>query len=248
VEIQGKTALVTGGAHRVGRAMTLALAQAGANVVVNYNRSSAAADETVIAAEALGVGGLAVQADVSDYEAVKIMIDAAAHRFGGIDILVNGASWFKTTPFPVENLGDWHRVTRILLDGSFYCANLCAPYMLEHGEGAIVNIVDLSAWQPAPDFLAHSVGKAGLLAMTRQLALELAPQVTVNAIAPGPVLAPPDYTDAERAEVAAGTMLKRWGTPQNVTDTLLFLVRSTYITGEYITVDGGQRHASNNFG
>jgi 3-oxoacyl-[acyl-carrier protein] reductase/pteridine reductase len=248
MDIQGKTALVTGGAHRVGKAMTLALAGAGANVVVNYNSSSTAADETVIEAEALGVGALAVQADVSDHAAVTNMVDAAVARFGTVDILVNGASWFKTTPFPHTDIATWQRVTRILLDGSFYCANAVAPLMLERGEGTIVNIVDLSAWQPAPDFMAHSIGKAGLLAMTRQLAFDLAPTITVNAIAPGPVLAPPDYSEAERAEVAAGTMLKRWGTPQDVTDTLLFLIRSTYITGEYITVDGGQRHANGEFG
>lgn len=243
MDIAGKTALVTGGAHRVGRAITLALAGAGANVVVNYHRSSDAAEDTIVDAEAMGVGGLAVQADVSDYNAVAAMVAVAQSKFGGVDILVNGASWFKTTPFPVENLDDWHRVTRILLDGSFYCANLCAPLMLQRGEGSIVNIVDLSAWQPAPDFLAHSVGKAGLMAMTRQLALELAPTVTVNAIAPGPVLPPPDYTDEQLEATANITLLKRWGTPEDVSDTVLFLVQSNYITGEYITVDGGQRHA-----
>jgi pteridine reductase len=248
MEIQGKTALITGGAHRVGKAMTLALAQAGANVVVNYNSSSNAADETVLEAESLGVGGLAVQADVSNYDSVAAMVAAAKERFGAVDILINAASWFKKTPFPVQEIDHWHKVTRILLDGSFYCTNLCAPTMIERGEGVIINIVDLSAWQPAPDFLAHSVGKAGLLAMTRQLSLDLAPTVRVNAIAPGPVLAPPHYSDEEKAQVASETLLQRWGSPKDVTDTVLFLIRSDYITGEFITVDGGQRHAGTKFG
>ncbi|MFW5772664.1 MAG: SDR family NAD(P)-dependent oxidoreductase [Phototrophicaceae bacterium] len=247
MEIQGRTALITGGAHRVGRAITLALAQAGANVVINYNSSSAAADETLHEAETLGVQGLAVQADVSDYAAVKVMVSAARQQFGGVDILVNSASWFKPTPFPADNIDDWQRVTRILLDGAFYCANEVAPMMLEKGAGAIVNIVDMAAWLPSPNFLAHSVGKAGLLAMTRQLALDLAPAVTVNAVAPGPVLPPPDFTKEQLKAAARLTLLERWGTPQDVSDAVLFLIRSNYITGEFITVDGGERYGARKF-
>ncbi|MCS6837199.1 MAG: SDR family oxidoreductase [Anaerolineae bacterium] len=241
MNIAGKTALITGGAHRVGRAITLALAQSGANVVVNYNSSAAMAEQTAQDAQAFGVGALAVQADVSDDGAVQQMVQQAEARFGGIDILINSASWFKPTPFPLSNADDWRRVTRILLDGSFYCANAVAPHMLRQCEGAIVNIVDLSAWQPAPNFLAHSVGKAGLLAMTRQLALELAPHVSVNAVAPGPVLPPPDYTEEQLQQTANETLFKRWGTPEDVSEAVLFLIRSRYITGECITVDGGQR-------
>jgi 3-oxoacyl-[acyl-carrier protein] reductase/pteridine reductase len=247
MDIQNKTALITGGAHRVGKAITLALAEAGANVVINYHSSGDAAAATAVEAEAFGVQALAVAADVSDYDAVQRMIAEAHAQFSSIDILINAASWFKTTPFPMDDVRDWHRVTRILLDGSFYCANAVAPGMLASGSGSIINIVDLSAWQPAPDYLAHSVGKAGLMAMTRQLALELAPSVTVNAIAPGPVLPPPDYTEQQLTETAASTLLGRWGTPQDVSDTVLFLLRSSYITGEYITVDGGQRHAGGKF-
>lgn len=248
MEIKGKTALVTGGAHRVGKAITLALAAAGAHVVINYNSSSEAANQTASEAEALGVGALPIQADVSDYAAVRAMVAQARTRFGGVDILVNAASWFKTTPFPMEDITNWHRVTRILLDGAFYCANEIAPMMLARGAGSIVNIIDLSAWEPAPDFLAHSVGKAGLLAMTRQLAFDLAPTITVNAVAPGPVLPPPDYTQEQRDQTAAMTLLGRWGTAQDVADTVLFLIQSNYITAETITVDGGQRHAGGKFG
>ncbi|MEL6270291.1 MAG: SDR family oxidoreductase [Chloroflexota bacterium] len=248
MEIEGRTALITGGAHRVGKAITLALAGAGANVVVNYNSSADAANETVREAVALGVEGLAVQADVSAYGAVLGMVGAAKDRFGGVDILVNAASLFKKTPFPVENISDWQKVTRILIDGAFYCANTVAPRMMASGRGRIINIVDLSAWQPAPDYIAHSVGKAALLAMTRQLALEMAPIVTVNAVAPGPVLPPPEYTRKQKSEVASTTLLEKWGTPQDVSDTVLFLARSNYITGECITVDGGQQYANSKFG
>jgi 3-oxoacyl-[acyl-carrier protein] reductase/pteridine reductase len=114
--------------------------------------------------------------------------------------------------------------------------------MLRQGNGVIINIVDLAAWQPWPDFAAHSVGKAGLLALTRQLALELAPTVRVNAIAPGPVLPPPDYSEAEIAVAAERTLLNRWGIAKDVSNTVLFLVNSDFITGDVITVDGGERY------
>ncbi|MFN2219597.1 MAG: SDR family NAD(P)-dependent oxidoreductase [Anaerolineae bacterium] len=242
MRIEGKTALVTGGAHRVGKAIVLALAQAGANVVVNYHSSAEAAEQTVPEAKALGVGALAVQADVSDHEQVSAMVDAARDRFGGVDILVNSASLWKKTPFPTDNLADWQTVTGILINGSFYCANAVAPMMLARGEGAMVNIVDLSAWQPWPDRAAHCVGKAALLALTRQLALELAPAVQVNAVAPGPVLQVPGSSAQDNAETASGTLKGRWGKPEDVAGAVLFLVEADYITGEVIVVDGGQRY------
>ena len=241
MEIEGRTALVTGGAHRVGKAITLALARAGANVVVNYYRSSAEAEQTVDQARSHGVAAAAVRADVSDHEQVVAMVDAARDRFGRVDILVNNASLWKQTPFPMEDLTDWHRVTRILIDGPLYCANAVAPLMLERGEGAIVNIVDLSAWQPWRDRAAHSVGKAGLLALTRQLALELAPGIHVNAVAPGPVLPIPGSSREANARTARETLKERWGAPDDVAEAVLFLVRASYITGEVIVVDGGQR-------
>ena len=242
MDISGRTALVTGGAHRLGKAITLALAQAGANIVVNYHSSAGPAEETAAEARALGVGGLPVQADVANLEQVNAMVAAAHGRFGAVDILVNGASLWIKTPFPMEDLTDWHRVTDILIHGPLYCANAVAPLMLERGEGAIINIVDLSAWQPWPNYTAHSVGKAGLMALTRQLALELAPTVRVNAVAPGPVLPPPEYGEEKIAQTAGRTLLNRWGTAQDVVDAVMFLVRASYVTGEVIVVDGGERY------
>jgi 3-oxoacyl-[acyl-carrier protein] reductase/pteridine reductase len=237
----GKTALITGGAHRVGKAITLALAEAGANVVINYNASATAAEETAAEARALGVGALAVQADISDPAQVAAMVGAAKKEFGGVEILVNSASFFQMTPFPTDDLTAWHTVTNILINGSFYCANAVAPLMLAKGEGSIVNIIDLSAFEPWPKFMAHSVGKAALLAMTRQLALELAPAVLVNAVAPGPVLPPPDYDEAKIRRTAAKTLLNRWGTPQDVVDGVMYFIRAKYVTGEVYAVDGGER-------
>jgi pteridine reductase len=248
VNAQGKVALVTGGAHRVGKAIILMLAEAGANVVINYNRSAGEAEQSVAEARALGVDALALQCDVSDWPSVQSMAATIEDRFGGVDIIVNSASHFGKTPFPstdpaVQNM--FHQVTRILLDGTYYVCNRLAPGMMARGEGAIVNIIDLSAWNPWPNFLAHSVGKAGLLAMTRQLALELAPTVRANAVAPGPVLPPPGYSEEQQAASAGRTLLGRWGTPQDVALAVKFLVEADYITGEVITVDGGERFGHN---
>lgn len=242
MKIEGKTALVTGGAHRVGKAIAMTLARAGANLVINYHSSDEAAQQTVREAQALGVGALAVQADIADLQQVRSMVAAAGDRFGGVDILVNSASIWQKTPLPMGDFSDWHRVLRVLLDGSMYLADAVAPTMQQQGEGAIVNIVDLSAWKPFPHYIAHSVGKAGLLALTRQLAIELAPAISVNAVAPGPVLPPPDYTEKQIARVARRTLKGRWGSAQDVAGAVRFLVEADYITGEVIAVDGGERY------
>lgn len=224
----------------MGRAMSLALAKAGANVVINYHSSSSQALDAAAEARTLGVQAMAVQADISDLEQVRSMANRVLQRFGAIDILVNNASVFKQTPFPAEDFSDWHQVTGILINGAYYCASLFAPGMLARGQGVIVNIVDLSAWEPWPNFSAHSVGKAALLALTRQLALELAPKVRVNAIAPGPVLPPTDYSADRIARTAKKTLLERWGSPEDIAKALLFLIDSDYITGQAIIVDGGE--------
>lgn len=247
MEIRGKVALVTGGAIRVGKAITLALARAGANVVVNYNTSAGEAQETVAEAEALGVHGLAVQCDVSNLAAVQAMVQQVADQFGGVDILVNAASLFGKIQVPStdleKDLETWHKVTRISIDGAFYVSTLLAPGMLARGGGAIVNIVDLSVWNPWPSFTAHAVGKAGLMALTQQLALELAPTVRVNAVAPGPILPPPGRSEAQKATIAGRTLLERWGSPDDVGHAVRFLVEADYVTGETVYVDGGEHFA-----
>ena len=245
MEINKKTALITGGAHRVGRAITLGLAERGANVVINYNSSAGAAEETVRAAEALGVGALAVQADVSDHAQVARMVAAAQERFGGVEILVNAASRFEITPFPLDDLEAWHRVTGILINGSFYCANEVAPLMLQAGGGAIINIIDLAVWESWPNFTAHVVGKAALMALTRQLALELAPSVRVNAVAPGNVLPPPGRSPERVEELAQRSLQHRWGAPQDVVQAINYLLDADFVTGHALVVDGGELLARN---
>ena len=243
MNIQGKVALITGGAVRVGKAITLMLARAGAHVVINYHTSASAAHETLAQAQALGVDALAIRCDVADLTAVQAMTHQVQDRFGGVDILVNGAGIFRKITLPTDDLDAWRTVTRTSIDGAFYVSNALAPAMLGRGGGVIVNIVDLSVWSPWPSFTAHAVGKAGLLALTQQLALELAPTIRVNAVAPGPVLPPPNSNDSQNAALAARTLLERWGSPEDVAGAVRYLVEADYVTGAMLHVDGGEHLA-----
>ena len=238
---QGKTALVTGGAVRVGRALTLALARCGANVVVHYNSSAGPAEETAAEARALGVAALTVQADIGDPEDVARLVRAIEAEFDGVDILVNSASPFVRKQLHETTLADWHFVLGALLDGPFLLSQAFAPGMTTRGSGLIVNILDQAAFGPFPAYLAHSVGKHGLLGLTRNLAVALAPSVRVNAIAPGPVLPPPGYTPEQNDRIAEKTLLQRWGSPDDVVKALFYLIDAEYVTGEVLFVDGGER-------
>lgn len=233
--------MVTGGAHRVGKAITLMLAHAGANVVVNYNRSAEAAEETAAEARTAGVDALAIQCDVADWPAVQRMAATVQDRFGRVDVIINSASLFRRTPFPSSEIESWRQVIAVSIDGAYFVCNSMVPMMPPEG-GAIVNIVDMAAYQPCPNFAAHGVGKAGLLALTRQLALELAPSIRVNAVAPGYVLPPPHFSEDQTDRAAARTLLARWGSPDDVAGAVKYLLEAEYITGEVIVVDGGERY------
>lgn len=221
--------------------MALTLAEAGANVVINYNHSEDAANETAAEAEAMGVGALPFSADVGNYQQVESMVQAATDKFGGVDILVNNASIFLKDSFPTNDMAVWDKTIATLVNGPFYCSNLVAPSMLKRGAGVIVSISDLSAFEAWPGYMAHAVGKSSIIAMTRQLALELAPTIRANAIVCGPALRPHDYDDGRYERTAEKTLLKRWGTPDEMAHGVKFLVEADYITGEHIIIDGGQR-------
>ncbi len=241
MNLHGKVALVTGGAIRVGKAISLELAAAGADIVVNYNSSAGPAEETVAEIQELGRRAIAQQADVAQGEQVRALIERAVSELGRLDVLVNSASVWRRTPWAELDEAEWDRQIAVDLKGPFLCARAAAPHLAAHGDGAIVNIVDLSAFAPFPNFLPHSVAKAGLLNMTYSLAMELAPAVRVNAIAPGPVLPPPDYTEQQLAASAKRTLLKRWGTPADVARAVRYLVEAEYVTGAVLPVDGGER-------
>lgn len=240
---RGKVALVTGGGVRVGRAITLGLAEAGAHVTVHYNRSAKPAQETAAQARDLGVQALPVQANLADPTETRQLAQAALEHFGRVDVLVHSASPFIQGSLHDTRLETWRLVMGVLVESFFLLAQELTPGMVERREGAIVTILDRGTFDPWPKYLAHGVGKTALWALTRSLAVELAPQVRVNSIVPGPVLPPPGFTSQETAYGAQGTLLDRWGEPGDVVEAALFLIRSAYVTGEVLFVDGGERWA-----
>ena len=240
MNIEGKTALVTGGARRVGRVLAVGLARAGADIVIDYHTSAEEAQETVREIESMGRRAIAVQADVSSSGDVGRLIDTAVSTMGGIDILVNSASMFERKPVLEITAEEWDRVMAVNLRGPFLLSQAVTPTMRARGAGVIVNIVDLSALQPWPTYAHHSVSKAGLLHLTKVLARAIGPTIRVNAIAPGTVLPPDEYQGEDSAGGPERRVLSRSGTPEDVLDALLYLVRSDFVTGDVVTVDGGR--------
>ena len=169
------------------------------------------------------------------------LVQAVDARFGGIDVLVNSASPFIRAGLHETTPEQWRGVLGALLDGPLLLCQAFAPGMVARRAGLIVNILDRTACAPFPRFLAHSVGKHGLLGLTRNLAVALAPAVRVNAISPGPVLPPEGYTPEQNARIAANTLLQRWGSPSDIVRALRYLVDADYVTGEVLVVDGGER-------
>ncbi len=234
-----KVALVTGGAVRVGRALSIGLAEAGYDLVVHYHRSEAAAREVARAIEALGRRVALVQADLADGSGAESVIETARTSFGRLDLLVNNAASFDQTPLLEVDEARWDRVMALNLKGPFLVVRDAAELLRASG-GSVVNLLDLSAFQPWTQYPHHAVSKAGLLHLTKILARVLAPEVRVNAIAPGTVLPPDDQDEADRRQERERTPVGRLGTPDDVLRTVLFLAGSPFITGEVVVVDGGR--------
>ncbi|HWP90810.1 MAG TPA: 3-oxoacyl-ACP reductase family protein [Thermodesulfobacteriota bacterium] len=240
MDIKDKVALVTGGARRVGRAISLGLAEKGANLVVNYNHSAEEAKEVVKLIRKMGREAIAVKADVSKKPEVYKLVDKALNRFGRIDILVNNAGIFFHTPFLEIPEEDWDLFMDVNLKSVFLCSQRVAITMNKQSSGKIINIADsaggIRGWK---DYIPYCVSKAGVIMLTKTMAKALAPNVQVNAVAPGPVLLPAYYLDREKKRAIDSTLLKRVGSPEDVAKAVIFLVESDYITGEIIAVDGG---------
>ncbi|MCS6863187.1 MAG: SDR family NAD(P)-dependent oxidoreductase, partial [Abditibacteriales bacterium] len=192
--LEGRVALVTGAAVRVGRAIAHALARRKAKVVVHYHTSERAAREVVSEIEALGQQAVAFPADLSQSQQVEALVDESLRTFKRIDILVNNAAIFYRTPFLSASEEDWDRHLDLNLKGVFLCCKAVAPAMLAQGGGRIINIADIAGVRPWADYVPYCVSKAGVIALTQGLAKALAPTVLVNAVAPGTVLFPESYS------------------------------------------------------
>ncbi|MEX2584579.1 MAG: SDR family oxidoreductase [Gemmatimonadota bacterium] len=240
LDLHGRTALVTGGAVRVGRAISLALADAGARVVIHYKASEEPA--LGLAQEIRDAGGEAatVGADLSSMEDVRRLDRTAEEPFGPIDILVNNASVFPGDPLADVEPALWDETMAVNLRAPFFLTQGIGGRMKTRGYGVIVNMADLAGMQAWNGYAAHAISKAGLVHLTRVAARALAPEVRVVGIAPGTILPPEDLSDAEVRHLADRAPLRRIGSPRDAVDALLYLVGADFVTGEVLVVDGGR--------
>lgn len=246
MDLTSKVVLLTG-ARRMGPTIAERLARRGADVVVAYRRSRDEADGVVTVAQAHGRRAVAIQADVADAVSVAALVTEIEATFGRLDVVVNMASLYESVPFDDMTEAQWNRQLSVDLYGTFHVCHAAAPLMRRSGGGRIINFTDWVVASGRPryrGYVAYYVAKAGVKALTEALALELAADgILVNAIAPGPILAPPDTSEAEHEAVAKSTPLGHWGGPAEIAKVIDALIDSDFITGETIRVDGG-RHVS----
>jgi 3-oxoacyl-[acyl-carrier protein] reductase len=240
-ELEGRVALVTGASRNIGRAIALALADAGAAVVVNARASRGEADAVVDEITRAGGKALAHLADVTDERAVAAMVEAAAQRFGRLDVLVNNAAVRDVRPIDAIDLAEWRRVTGIILDGAFVCVKACLPALRAAGAGTIVNIGGMSGHTGAAGRPHVVAAKLGLVGLTRALAHDLAPdRITVNCVVPGLIETKRTASSGKTAHLHE-TLLGRRGTPEDIAGVVRFLAGPSgrYVTGQEWHVNGG---------
>jgi pteridine reductase len=239
----GKTVLVTGAAKRVGRSIARELHAAGANIMLHYRTAAEAAEAIAAELNALRPdSAVCQQADLLDIDALSMLVATTVAHFGRLDALVNNASSFFATPLGQIDLAAWDDLVGSNLKAPLFLTQAAAPH-LRSAHGAVVNITDIHAERPLAGYPVYCAAKAGLLGLTRALAIELAPEIRVNAVAPGPILWPDDraFDDGMRDRIVEHTLLKRAGSPQDISRAVRFLLNdATYVTGQVINVDGGR--------
>jgi pteridine reductase len=240
VELAGRVALVTGAGQRLGRAIAVALAGRGMRLAIHYNASDAGARR--LQREITDAGGDAdcFAADLTDAAAARELPSRVIERFGSLDVLVNSAAVMRHLSFEDTTVAQWDEVLDLNLRAVFFCTQGAAG-ALRAARGKVVNLADLGGLEPWPGYAAHSVSKAGVVMLTKVLARALAPEVTVNAIAPGAVLVPESASADERQRLADSTPLQRLGNPADATEAILYLLEGgDFVTGEILVVDGGR--------
>ena len=236
--LRGQVALVTGAGKRIGRAVALRLAREGADVVIHYNRSKSEADDAVAEIENIGRKSIAVEADLGDVTQIERLFQQVSGRFGRLDILVNSAANFLPARLEDTTEKTWDTVLDTNLKAPFFCAQAAAP-LLKQSRGVIINFADIGGILPWPGYIPHCAAKAGVIMLTKCLAKALAPEVRVNAIAPGTITMSGDPSEWE-ADFVRRAPLHRTGTTDDVADAVSFLIHSTFITGHILVVDGGR--------
>ena len=243
MELTNRVALLTGG-KRIGLVVARELAARGVDVALSYARSRSEAEQAADLVRAAGRRALVVQANLAVPEACDTLVRSVVDTFGRLDFLINMASVYVQRPFDQLTAADWNASLDVDLRAAFLCAHAAAPFMRKQGGGRIINFSDWLAKSGRPrysGFLPYYVAKAGTIALTEALALELAgDHILVNAIAPGPILAPPGTTDEESRSVEQATPLGRWGGEIEIAKAILAFLDSDFITGETVRVDGGR--------
>jgi pteridine reductase len=238
-ELAGRVALVTGAGHRVGRALAVALGARGMHGLVHYHASAAGAEETVRLVARAGGSAEAIRANLGDAGEAERLADQAVAARGTLDVLVNSAAVMRRTPFGETSVESWDGMFALNLRAPYFLSQRAAP-ALRAARGSIINIADLAAFETWPAYVPHGITKSAVVQMTRALARVLAPEVRVNAIAPGVVLLPEGWSDEDAERLRATTPLGRLGSPEDVAGAMLYLLDAGYVTGEVITVDGGR--------
>jgi pteridine reductase len=239
MQLSGRTALVTGAGHRVGRAIAVALGAQKMRVAVHYNSTADGAKETLRAIEKAGGSGETFGADLTRPEQLTGLVESVVKRFGGLDVLVNSAAVMLRTPLGETDASQWDDIMALNLRAPFLLSQAAAPH-LRRANGVIVNIADLAAFETWPDYLVHGLSKSGVVYLTRALARVLAPEIRVGAVAPGTVLLPEGWSEADAERLRGTTPLQRNGSPDDVSNAVLFILGADYFTGDTIIVDGGR--------
>lgn len=240
MDLRERVSLVTGGAVRVGRAISLALAGEGMRVVIAYGSSEGPARDLVEEIRRGGGEAVAISADLARLDEVARLADEAERAFGGVDVLVNNASVFPPEGMDEVDEALWDHTFAVNLKAPFFLTQRLAPGMRARGGGVVINLADLAGLQAWKGYAAHSISKAGLVHLTKVAARALAPEIRVNAIAPGTVLPPEDFPEEEVRRLAERTPLRRNGSPEDVVEALLYLLRADFVTGEVLVLDGGR--------
>jgi NAD(P)-dependent dehydrogenase (short-subunit alcohol dehydrogenase family) len=241
--LTGKGVLITGG-KRIGAAIAVALAGRGMPIALSFNRSRAEAEAVAADVQAGGGRAFIYQSDLSKAPEARTLVDRAANDLGRVDVLINMASVYSSVAFEDIDEHVWDSVVNVDLRAAYLCSRAALPHMRAQGGGRIINFTDWVARSGRPrykGFLPYYVAKHGVIGLTEALALELAEDhILVNAIAPGPILAPPETTDEEYKAVEAATPLGRWGGEEEIVAAVVFLLETEFMTGETIRIDGGR--------
>jgi pteridine reductase len=232
-------ALVTGSGRRLGAALAVAFARAGYDVAVHHHASAEGAERTARASRSSGARAEIFAADLRHRDEIERLFDDAGRRFGRLDCLVNSAAVFPLAPWPDLAPAVWDEVLAVNLTAPYLCVRAAEPLLRASGEGHVVNVVDLGAFEAWVDRPANGVSKAGLLKLTQSLARSLAPEILVNAVAPGSVHFPDDPAPYPLPSPRR-LPLRRWATAEDVAEAVLFLARARYVTGQCLVVDGGK--------